>query len=73
MLKIKHPAPFCGKLDKTLALIYAEKDGVRYNVRPKDEEGEGSAAILVEWDKNKDYSQDYEETDIKTFNPQPLE
>lgn len=70
MLKVKHPAPFNGGLHNELAFIYAEKDGVRYNVRPKGEEGEGAAGILLDYDPKTDYQELYEETEYKTLNPQ---
>ena len=70
MLKVKHPAPFNGALHKELAFVYAEKDGIRYNVRPKGEEGEGAAGILIDYDPNADYRELYEETEYKTLNPQ---
>jgi len=75
MIKIKHPAPFNNTLDNSLVLVYAETNGIRYNIAPKDapEDDEGCAAVLTQWIPNIYYSNLYRETSIKTINPQPID
>ena len=77
-IKVKHPAMFNGRKHSELAYVYAEEDGVRFNVAPviEGEENnlnvEGCAGVLVDWEADKDYSALYYATETKTLNPQQI-
>lgn len=77
MVKVKKPALFCGKRDASKAFVYAETDGIRYNVIRESEidpdgeiEPEGCAGYLVEAE-GVDPSE-YRELPVRTKNPQKI-
>lgn len=68
-IKLQHPALFCEDYHNELVFIYGEEDGVRFNILPIDEEGEGCAGVLTDWEEGRDYSLEYKVTEIPTKLP----